>query len=73
MRVVETDTAVSYQKIYQHQAVLILNEKVGQPWRGIILKPGRTQSFIRLNQAGIVKECRVDNKKIIPVNIAKKG
>jgi hypothetical protein len=63
------DTATAYQKIKQHQPVLILTSEAGKTWRGIVLSPGPIQSFVRFNQDGVLRETRLENKRLIPVRI----
>jgi hypothetical protein len=62
-----TDTAARYQRIHKHQAVLVLTERPGKTWRGIILSPGQSQSFIRYNEEGTLKEKKVANNRLVPV------
>lgn len=68
MKSLMTDTALRYQKIHQHQPVLIVTP-IGINYKGIILSPGPKQSYVRYNQDGIVKESRIQNKKLVPVRL----
>lgn len=70
MKIVETDTAAGFQRIYKHQAVLVLTDRPGKSWKGIILTPGKTQSLIRYNEENVLREKRIDNLKLLPVKIA---
>jgi len=67
MKVVETDTAIRYQKIHQHQPVLILTPVQGTTLRGVILSPGKIRSLIRFNEDGNCRETRLENTKLVPV------
>lgn len=62
-----TDTAARYQRIHKHQAVIVLTERPGKTWRGVILSPGETQSFIRFNEDGSLREKKIANTRLVPV------
>jgi len=68
MKSLMTDTAVRYQKIHAHQAVLIVTP-IGKTYKGIILSPSPKQSLVRFNEEGVIKESRVCNKKLVPVRL----
>jgi hypothetical protein len=71
MKSIMTDTAVRFQKIYQHQPCLVTTAIPGRNWRGIILSPSPLKSFVRFNENGTLRETRIDNKRLVPVRLNK--
>lgn len=70
-RSIQTDTALGFRNIHKHQAVLILTQKPGKTWRGVILSPGQTRSLVRYNEDGELRERKLENTSLVPVKIPK--
>lgn len=63
---VETETAVGFGRIYKNQAVLILTDRPGVSWNGIIRSPAPKLSLVRYNERGTLRETRIANQKLVP-------
>lgn len=68
MRSCETIVATGWVKLRQHEPVLILTEENGKTWRGIVLSPSPKRSFVRYNEDGVLKEQRVDNRRLVLIS-----
>jgi hypothetical protein len=66
-----TETALRFQKIHKNQAVLVLSNTPGKPYRGIILTPGKSLSLVRFKQDDEILEKRLKNTILVPVRIKK--
>jgi hypothetical protein len=64
---VETETAVGFRKIYKNAAVLVLTERPGVTWHGIIRVPGLKMTMVRYNEEGTLRERKISNLKLVPV------
>jgi hypothetical protein len=64
---VETDTAVGFRKIYKNEAVIVLTDRPGVTWCGIIRSPAPKLSLVRYNERGTLRETRVANQRLVPV------
>lgn len=68
-----TDTAMRYERIHKHQAVIVLTQRPGKTWRGVILSPGKAQSLVRYNEDGTLRERKVANNLLVPVKFRPKA
>ena len=62
------ETAAGFLNLRKHQPVLILSPSRSPALRGIVLSPGKIQSLVRYNCEGNIKETKINNIQILPVN-----
>lgn len=70
---VETETAVGFRKIYKNEAVLVLTDRPGVTWHGVIRVPGLKMTLVRYNEEGTIREQKIPNLNLVPVKAKPKA
>lgn len=70
---VEAETALGFRKIHKNSAVIVLTDTPGITWNGIIRSPSPKLSLVRFNEHGSIKEERIPNQKLVPVEVKPKA
>lgn len=70
---VETETASGFKKLYKNAAVIVLTDRDGVTYNGIIRAPSPQKSLVRYNEGGILKEERIENLRLVPAKAKPKA